>query len=437
MIDINQFYKYFDTNTIIERFNNKIQFNCSAGLDRINVENFTNNLFLNANLIHDKIIEDKYSFTRYTEFLISKGKDKLPRIISCPTIRDKLTLSLLHTFLQNTYNIDNRLIHTKIHELSTNLKNYSHYIKIDIKGFYSNIQHSVLEKQLAELLPQSVISLINKAIKTQTVPKNFNHNLIVNEERDIGIPEGLSISNILAEIYLLDFDRYFKSISSMYFCRYVDDILVLCNEKDLTHLKREIEYRLNDLDLSLNEEKVSFGQISDQFIYLGYVFDGIKVSVRPSSINKFEHSLEKLFLDYHHSKICENLFVWKLNLKITGCINENRKYGWLYFYSQINDMELLKHLDWLVEKLLLRFKISKESIKVKKFVKSYYEIHYNLHASNYLMNANNLTTEDKKLIIENIYSGTAPANELDINKLFIKLLWHDLSKLEKDIQYFS
>jgi len=439
LIPIEKFNDYFSNTLLLERFDNKIRYKCASGIDKIGVKKFCEKLDENLNTITRKVLNGTYNFTKYREVLISKGKNKFPRAISLPSIRDKLTLSLLNSFLQSVYKdeIDSRLIHSKISLLSDNINQYTHFIKVDIKGFYSTINHEILRAKLSELLPVEAICLISKAIKTPSVPQIFNKNLTEVKPLEIGVPEGLSISNILADIYLIDVDNYFKSISSLHYCRYVDDILILCNKRDVEHLKREVKNRLVDIKLDLNEEKLDSGEIHKSFYYLGYFFDDKRISARDTAIHRLEHSIEKLFSDYNHKKLNKKLFEWKLNLKITGCVFENKKYGWIFFYSQMNDIMTLKKLDWLVHKLCERFNIDSVDMNIKSFTKTYFEIKYNLSSSTYFISIHKLTAAEKSKIIEEIYNYSVPNTEGEINDVFSKLITRDLRSLEKDIQSFS
>ncbi|MBD3844030.1 MAG: hypothetical protein IE909_19565, partial [Campylobacterales bacterium] len=67
-------------------------------------------------------------------------------------------------------------------------------------------------------------------------------------------------------------------------------------------------------------------------------------------------------------------FYRQFNLKITGCLYKDQTYGWLFFFHQINDLTLLHHLDWFVQKILTQSGIPFKKSKVKSFVKSYFEI---------------------------------------------------------------
>ena len=174
----------------------------------------------------------------------------------------------------------------------------------------------------------------------------------------------MPISNALANIYMSGIDKKYQNIDGISYYRYVDDILILVNEEKFFAIKKEIAKDINELGLELNEKKDE-GKISEAFEYLGYTLSNDKVSVRKSSILKLEQSMEDLFGEVKKENI--EYLKWKLNLKITGFILGKQKYGWMFFYSQITDVNLLFHLDDVVQKLLKRYKLDGE-LHLKKFV---------------------------------------------------------------------
>ena len=169
---------------------------------------------------------------------------------------------------------------------------------------------------------------------------------------------------------------------------------------------------------------------------MGYCFEINNLSVRKSSRYKLENSLEILLAKYKLSETQnEELLKWKLNLKISGCIYKNRKYGWMFFYSQIDDMKILSQLDWLVLKLLKRYSID---IKPKKFKRTYYEIKNNLHNTKYIINFDNYSFEKKTDILKKIYRRNIEGLNTDqINDLFENVIFKDIALLEQDVQNFS
>lgn len=440
------FENWYTKDVLEDRFHKRVHYKCSPGLDRIGILSFCDQLQENIEIIQRKVLNGTYNFTKYNELLISKGRNKAPRVISRPTIRDKITLSSLQGYLRESFNdvLDNRLLHTRINDIIKALPSYTHFIKVDIKGFYSSINHEQLLSILDDRLCKTALDLIKKAITTQTVPRDYSHQTISVQIPKGGVPEGLAISNVLADIYLQPIDNYYHNRNDIVYCRYVDDILVLCNNSAFNILKKCILKQFGMLKLEMhpfeNTQKMGAGTIEDGFSYLGYQYTLNGVSVKPSTKDRFEHSLENLFSDY--AKELENnrnyeLFVWRLNLKISGCIHDHKKFGWMFFYSQITDLQLLKHFDWLVDRLFLRYQIPKPERQIKSFFRTYHEIKFNLNTSSYFLNTDHMTIEEMVDIIYDIFHYAVPAKDEDIKKLFFSVFYKNIKELEKDIQFFS
>lgn len=93
-------------------------------------------------------------------------------------------------------------------------------------------------------------------------------------------------------------------------------------------------------------------------------------------------NISTLFTLYKNKKFySKNEFITRLNLKITGCIIDGKKYGWISYFSLINDFKLLFGLDTFVEKNCNKYDISYEEIK--KFSRTIHEIKNS--NSNYLL----------------------------------------------------
>lgn len=163
------------------------------------------------------------------------------------------------------------------------------------------------------------------------------------QSNSIGVPQGLSISGISADIYLLYFDKKHKLNSQYQYYRFVDDMLILCHQKDIDSLMKTMVNDLKELGLETHvpkkdSQKTAYGRIDDGFQFLGYQFKGSNISVRSSSIDKAYTGINKVFLKYHKHARKENLeeLYKRLNLKITGCVAKEKQYGWLYFFSYIS-----------------------------------------------------------------------------------------------------
>lgn len=443
-------YKYFkylySIEHIKEHYEEKIKNNASTGLDKVSARKFDSQLDENIKIINKKVIYNSYKFTKYKQLLISKGEGKVPRSISIPTVRDKLTLSILNELLFKVYEEDaiTKMPHSIIHEIKisisqndNNYYKYDSFIKLDIKSYYKSIDHDLLKKKLKrKIRKKEIIDLIFLAITTPSISLPIKSRMSI-QKKIQGVPEGLSISNALANIYLQDIDDKYTSKSNVKYFRYVDDILILCNSSEVDGIYQGIKSDLKDIKLELNE-KEDIGSIIDGFEYLGYKLNRNMTTVRDSSILKIEQSIEKLFIDYMRSKDKNiKLLEWKLNLKITGFISNNNKYGWLFFFSQIDDKILLSKLDWLVNKFCKRYCLD-GSLSLKRFKRTKYDIDFRLHTTNYIPNLDKCALEDKSNILTRIYNKDI--SELTDNQILIefdKIIYQEIRDIEKDIQTFS
>jgi len=150
---------------------------------------------------------------------------------------------------------------------------------------------------------------------------------------------------------------------------------------------------------------------------------------------KIEQSIEELIAGMKGKNI--PYLEWKLNLKITGFILEEHKYGWLFFYSQITDMNLLFHLDDVVNKLLGRYKI-KGKVRVKRFVRTFHEMHLALHETKYIPNLDELQMDQKKQLLSEIYGmDLAEKDDKYIEIQFRRIMKREIRDIEKDVQNIS
>ena len=95
----------------------------------------------------------------------------------------------------------------------------------------------------------------------------------------MGVPEGLPISNTLANIYMQDIDIKYRELGCISYYRYVDDMLILVNEDNFFDVKNNICDDIKKLGLELND-KNDEGLVTESFEYLGYVLNDGEVTVR-------------------------------------------------------------------------------------------------------------------------------------------------------------
>jgi retron-type reverse transcriptase len=426
---------FYTKENAIRVFNENIIDSGSRGIDGTSTLIFNKNLDENIDILLRKI-EKGYKFTNYKSKLISKGKNKPPREISIPTIRDKVLLRMICDYLSNVYEdqikfeLPQKIIRNIQNDIST-LK-YDYVIKVDIKDFYPSINHNFLLQKINKKADHKTKKIISLAIKNPTVFTGSTASSI-NEK---GIPQGLSISNILASIYILDIDNHFNSKLNISYYRYVDDIIIFCGEKDTITLKEELIDKFSLLDLSIHpfedKNKSECKLITSNFNYLGYNFNNLHIRAKKESYKKIKESIISDFVSYKHSntKNKERL-KFLVNLRITGCIFEGKRRGWVFFYSEMNNESQLHTLDKFVLNLCQRFSIN---FTPKKFVRTYKEIRFN-HNTRYIPNFDNKNIEYKKECLQKILDcDVDKLSNIEITQLFNKKIKKRIKYLEEDIR---
>jgi RNA-directed DNA polymerase len=375
---------------VCERFLNN---NGSIGIDGVNGELFKKNARREFDIIQRKMANNTYDFSLYKEKLILKSARSFPRQISIATKRDQLVLKILQEEIMQAFPevFSVPPIKTKIKNVKEVIlsKKYNAFFKIDVENFYPTILHDKLLSFLkTRISNRLILSLIEKAITQTTVNIALSSNERIHYSNSCGVPQGLSISTVLSEVYFHSVDLTHQSKNGYQYYRFVDDVLVLCNDEDKKGIQDEIVADIVKIGLKVHEfsddsEKSSSGLLKNGVQFLGYYFKGTKVTVRTSSLHKIYEGINRVFLKHHKYAEKENVkeLYRHLNLKISGCIYDGKHYGWLNYFSDINDKTLLFKLDSHVKRGFKRFSAPYNKDKIKTFARSYHEINSSKNTS--------------------------------------------------------
>lgn len=439
---ISDFKSIFTEDNLKKIYNNNIVLSNATGIDALSHRAYWPMLPDQVSAIAKKIGNNTYQFTKYKLKLISKGRGRSPREISIPTIRDRITLRGLCDFLSIRYKgiINFDLPQDMVKKIKLNIESglYDSFIKLDVENFYPTIRHNELLKRLRRRIrhPQ-ILSIFEKALQTPTIYKSLAADL----PNTKGIPQGLSISNILATIYLLNIDSKFSCLADIMYLRYVDDILILCRQQDSDAIAKDFISSCRKIGLKIHApaptgSKSRIGSIGSPFGYLGYHFEGSEVTVRDESVLKFRDSIVNIFTAHKHAKRKNLAFLeWRLNLRITGCIFDNKCKGWLFFFSEINDENLLHRLDHYINLIKRRFGIT---VKTKNLVRAFYQIKHNKYQTSYIPNFDNYDLDQKKHVLKDVFSrDVASLRDEDIEFEFRKKIDRQVRDLLTDIRDFG
>jgi len=433
---------YFRVEALREIFKSKISLSQASGKDGIRGNRFKVILENEVEVIERKILKDAYDFTTYKERLISRGSDRSPRQISIPTIRDRLVIrSICELIHSNIKGATGATPHVLVSEIARRVRescDSSCFIRIDVRDFYPSIKHDRLERELRYSgLDEFVVKLCMKAVQTPTGSKE--------KSCTRGIPQGLSVSNALAQIYMHRFDEKQSKYDGLYY-RYVDDILCIAPEDQANDVMERIARSLNRRGLSVHrlgiKGKTEIKPISEGIDFLGYHITKTRISIRKSSYDKMFRNILKVVTDYKYSKNDdidkECRVLYRLNLKITGCIFGDKRRGWMMFFSRTENLGQLKYLDNFVKSQMLLTGIDENKLcLIKSFIKSYHEIRFNMIKTTYIPNFNNYSEKEK---IETVSMLTKYSSvELEtwdagrIDEMFQRVVAREVMDLEQDV----
>lgn len=407
------------------------------GKDKVNYQKFKKDFKENLPVLKSQIESHRFKFTRFELSLKNKKHYKLPRLIFQSSIRDRFIAKLMCIYLQEhyskLYNGNSTLIKTRnkvldnisdalIKKENNGETKYNFFLRLDISSFFDSINRSYLLSLLEELkLDQDFIYLVKKLFTTMDlsmdVPSGF------------GVPQGISISSFLAELYLQKFEEKFNSFpynKNIVCFRYVDDIFVLTKSIDtLKSVKRNILFELASVyGLDINNEKIIEGELSQTSVnFLGVTISDRKISISTEQVMRVEHRLHELFLwykrvsnsqDKRHALYQQpnrliNALLIRLNLLITGYIYTKKdsaqigRYGWILtsLPHQIENIEALKILDHHVGALIKRYipdQLKDYACQTKKsFYHAYYSSKYKNNSDGYILDRDAIAKDEKEM----------------------------------------
>ena len=135
------------------------------------------------------------------------------------------------------------------------------------------------------------------------------------QKRNYGIPQGSPISSVLANLYLLHFDKtindFVKQNRGLY-RRYSDDMVVICNAQTKVDLENLVYNEIEKYKLEIQKKKTQIfhfvyengnlkcGQEfpekinwNKNFIYLGFEFDGQNVLLKSASLSGYYRKMKR------------------------------------------------------------------------------------------------------------------------------------------------
>lgn len=260
----------------------RLKEDAAAGIDGVIKAQYAENLKENLEQLQQRLHQMKYIPQAVRRVYIPKPGSQKVRPLGIAALEDKLVQSALANILQMIYEQDfiedsygfrpKRSCHDALRSLNQTVANQpiNHIVEADIRGFFDNVDQKHLMDFLSYRIGDTRVLRYIKRFLRAGIQEDGQY-----RTSEQGVPQGGSISPLLANIYLhytldLWFEKRFKRSCSGYarLIRYADDFVV-CFQigHDAKRFRLEMEARLNEFGLEIAPEKtkiLAFGPLAQQ-----------------------------------------------------------------------------------------------------------------------------------------------------------------------------
>lgn len=249
---------------------------------------------------------ETYKHGKYKEFKIYEPKE---RIIKASTYSDRVMHQwyvenfmkpyFVPQFITTSYaGIENRGMHKASKDVQKAMKiskrNWKEYyiVKMDVTKYFQNIDKRILWNILKRKIKDRKLLWITRGILLSTKEMK-------------GLPLGNYTSQMFANIYLNELDQYAKhKLKCKYYFRYMDDIVILCENKEKAQiiLNKIIKFLKENLYLTLNSKTKIFKDMQG-VNFCGYKINEKRLKIRNISKYRMKRKLKRYTKELKEGKI--------------------------------------------------------------------------------------------------------------------------------------
>ena len=245
---------------------------------RLDVQEYSLRLMDNIISLQRELANKTYTHGDYHAFNISDPK---PRNIHKATVQDRVLHRALYRklypffsriFVADSFSCqEGKGMHRAIrrfasfgYKVSRNSTRTCWVLKCDIKKFFANVDHSILESIVHSYIPdKNTRALLHKIIAS------FH-----SKQYRIGLPLGNVTSQLFVNLYLNELDYFVKhTLRAKYYIRYCDDFVLLSENKTWLEqcMPRISKFLSEKLKLELHPDKVFIRTLSSGVDFLGWI----------------------------------------------------------------------------------------------------------------------------------------------------------------------
>ena len=247
--------------------------------------------------LEDELKHGKYKAGIYKTFKVYEPKERTimaapytDRVVHQWYVENFIKPYFVPQFINTSYaGIDGRGMHKASKDVQKAMRNakskwQNYYIlKMDVTKYFQNIDKRILWNILKRKIKDKKLLWLTREILLST-------------EGMKGLPLGNYTSQMFANIYLNELDQYAKhQLKCKFYFRYMDDIVILCENKLIAkkNLEKLTKYLDEKLNLTFNSKTRIFKDIQG-VNFCGYKINEYRLKIRNSSKYRMKRKL-KLF----------------------------------------------------------------------------------------------------------------------------------------------
>ena len=315
--------------------------------------------------IQDELVHNTYRPMPVRKKEIPKDGGTKVRVLSIPTIRDRVVQGALKHILEPIFEADfqsgsygyrpRRSAHEAVDRVAQAIvQGLTRIIDLDLRAYFDNVQHSLLLEKVARRVQDTSVMRLLKMILKSTGAK--------------GVPQGGVISPMLSNLYLTEIDRMLeKAIATtrrgeypnVQYARFADDLVVLID----SHPRHEwlmgaVEKRLREemakLRVEINEEKSRKVDLSkgESFGFLGFEYRRFRSRKRKWRA-QYEPKLKKRTALLRKLKEIFQRYVSQPVGRVIELINPILR-GWVHYFAVGDSSRCFSYIKLWVEKKVRR-----------------------------------------------------------------------------------
>lgn len=241
----------------------------SHGIDRITIEEFGTMLDVELQQLLDELIEGRYRCRALKTARIPK-RDGEFRVLKIACVRDRVVQSACLHLIEPLFDArfsrssfayrPGRGAHHAVAVARAGIRCGKHWVvTADIRKCFDSIDHEILLRLLGDVIgDRDLLDLIGRWLVADVI--DFM-DVIPSE---LGVPQGESISPLMANIYLDPLDKEFEQGGTT-FVRYADDYVVMCNSEAEAQAALRLmgEFLQGVLRMALKPAKTQYSHVND------------------------------------------------------------------------------------------------------------------------------------------------------------------------------